>query len=81
MEFKHLRSLKSMVTAHNSHKNWEPVELRFPRMYADGKWSCTLVFGKFAYNTDISDFFLFLYGNSCRFYMGTINEHIAIHIQ
>ena len=81
MEFKHLRGLKSVVTAHNSHKYWEPVELWFPHMYADGKWSCTLVFGKTADDTEISDFILFLYGNSCRFFIGNLNEDIAIYVQ
>lgn len=81
MDFKHLRELKQVVNAHNAHKYWEPVELWFPHMYADGKWGCTLIFGKTADDSEISDFILFLYGNSCRFFIGTCNEDIAIYVQ
>lgn len=81
MDFKHLRALKNLVCAHNSHKYWSPVELWFPHMYADGKWSCTLVFGKTADDSEIKEFILFLYGNDCRFFIGNLNEDVAIFVQ
>ena len=81
MDFKTLRGLKSVVTAHNAHRYSETVELWFPHMYMDGVWSCTLIFGKTVDDTEMSDFILFLYGNSCRFFIGTCNEDIAIYIQ
>lgn len=81
MDFKTLRGLKSIVVAHNSHLCWDDVELWFPHMYDIGQWSCTLVFGKTVDNDEMSDFLLFLYGNSCRFFIGTLNDDIAIFVQ
>lgn len=81
MDFKTLRCLKSVVDAHNSNLYWAPVELWFPHMYDIGQWSCTLVFGRTVGNDEISEFLLFLYGNSCHFFIGTLNDDIAIYVQ
>lgn len=81
MDFKTLRSLKSVVVAHNKHLYWKAVELWFPHMFADGKWSCTLVFGKTVVNDEMKDILHFLYENQCYFFFGTCNEDIAIFVQ
>lgn len=81
MTFQQLRSLKSLVNARNSRKYLEPIEFWFPQMYKDGAWSCTLVFGKTLDDSELHDFVFFLYANNIHFFIGNLNEDMAIYVQ
>lgn len=81
MLFSELRELKELLVKYNERVPGEKAELWFPHMYADGKWSVTIVFGEVP---DLSAMWEIL--SRCEFhgvqaFFGSMNEDIALFIQ
>lgn len=81
MDFSTLRALKGMVTKRNERAFGAPVEFWFPMMFADGKWSATLVFGSILQPEDVRIFIPFLEGVGASYFISTCNEDMAIYVQ
>ena len=73
--------MKKLLDKYNEHVAGEKAEFWFPHMFADGKWSVTIVFGKVP---DLSSMWEIL--SRCNFLMlhtffGEVNGDIALFIQ
>lgn len=70
-----------MVTKRNERAFGAPVEFWFPQMFADGKWSVTLVFGSVLQPEDVRIFIPFLEGTGCLYWISNLNDDMAIFVQ
>lgn len=80
MDFKTFRDLVSVVNTHNSNKDWIPVKIMRPYVYEGEEYYCNLIFGRTLDSEEMSDILLFLYGNSCQFFIGVDDRNIAIYV-
>ena len=81
MKLQTYAAIKAMVDGYNKATINEKLELWFPRMYADGKWSVDLVFGSVPELSAVAPFLSFCLANSLHTFFMEINGDIAIHIQ
>lgn len=81
MLFSELRELKKLLDKYNERVAGEKAEFWFPHMFADGKWSVTIVFGKVP---DLSVMWEIL--SRCEFhhfkaFFGSLNGDTALFLQ
>lgn len=81
MLFQELRELKKLLDKYNEHIAGEKAEFWFPHMFADGKWSVTIVFNKNPMVSDMAKILASCNYHNLHAFFGHLNEDIALFIQ
>lgn len=81
MKLSSLRKIKALVAQLNNRPFEEKIELWFPHMYADGKWSCDIVLGRFPESPSVTPIVELLNQEKCLWWLSELNGDIAFHIQ
>lgn len=81
MQFKDLVLVKKLVATINKSRCKEDIEFWFPHMYDLGKWGCTIVFSSCEDQSYVQPFLDFFKDKEIRWFISTIKDDIAIHIQ
>lgn len=81
MLFLELRQLKKLLDKYNEHIAVEKAEFWFPHMYADGKWSVAIVFGKVPTLSDMSEILAMCDYHNLQAFFGEMNGDIALFVQ
>lgn len=81
MKLSSLRSIKALVFVLNNRPYEEKIELWMPHMYADGKWACDILLGKFPESNTITPIVKLLNQKECYWWLSTLNGRIAFHVQ
>lgn len=73
--------MKELLDKYNEHVAGEKAEFWFPHMFADGKWSVSIVFGKVPTLYDLWDILNCCYYHNLKAFFGEMNGDIALFIQ
>lgn len=81
MLFSELRELKELLDKYNERVAGEKAEFWFPHMFADGKWSVTIVFNHNPVLCDMAEILACCYYHNLYTFFGQFNDDIALFIQ
>lgn len=81
MKLLSLIEIKELVIQLNNRPYEEKIELWMPIMYADGKWACDIVLAKFPGCNTINPIVELLNQEGCYWWLSTLNDKIAFHVQ
>lgn len=81
MKFEVLRELNQVVREVNYSRSKSPVQLCFPQMFLDGKWSCFVEF-TFCEDEDyLKPFLAFVESHKVMWFMSVVNGNLTLHLQ
>lgn len=81
MLFDELRELKRLLVKYNERIAGEKAEFWFPHMYADGKWSVTIVFNQNPMLNEMAEILACCYYHNLYAFFGQLNGDIALFVQ